>query len=57
MRKDLVDILCCPMCKGDLKLKVTEEEKDEVISGEFTCVKCECTYPIKDGIPDLLARG
>ena len=35
MRKDLMDILACPMCKGELELKIDEEEGDEVIRGSL----------------------
>ncbi len=53
MKRDLMDILACPMCKGDLELKV-EEEKDEIITGTLYCAKCDESYPIEDGIPNLL---
>ena len=56
MKKDLVKILCCPTCKGDLDLKIDKEEKKEIITGKFICKKCNVDYPIKDGIPDLLPR-
>ena len=56
MKKDLLDILCCPTCKGELNLKIEKEEKGEIITGHFTCKKCDCNYPIEDGIPDLLPR-
>ncbi|MCK4416389.1 MAG: methytransferase partner Trm112 [Thermoplasmatales archaeon] len=56
MKKDLVNILCCPTCKGDLKLKVEKEENGEIITGSFTCEKCKCTYSIEGGIPDLLPK-
>jgi uncharacterized protein YbaR (Trm112 family) len=56
MKKDLLDILCCPTCKGDLKLKIEKEENDEIISGNFTCEKCKCIYSIEDGIPNLLPK-
>jgi uncharacterized protein YbaR (Trm112 family) len=56
MKKDLVNILCCPTCKGDLNLKIEKEEKGEIITGNFTCEKCKFTYSIKDGIPDLLPK-
>jgi len=56
MKKDLVDILCCPTCKGELNLKVEKEEKGEIIAGIFTCEKCKCTYTIEDGIPNLLPK-
>ena len=56
MKKDTVDILCCPTCKGDLKLDITKEDKGEIIEGSFTCKKCDCNYSIKDGIPNLLPK-
>ena len=54
MRKDLMDILACPMCKGELKLTIDEEEGDEVIGGSLFCDTCNERYPIDDGIPNLL---
>lgn len=56
MKKELLNILCCPTCKGDLSLKIKKEEKGEIITGTFTCKTCDVTYPIEDGIPDLLPR-
>ena len=56
MKKDILDILCCPTCKGDLKLDIKKEEKGEIISGTFTCKNCRCTYFIEDGIPNLLPK-
>ncbi|MDI6888388.1 MAG: methytransferase partner Trm112 [Methanocellales archaeon] len=53
MKRDLMDILACPMCKGDLELTV-EEENDEIITGTLYCAKCDERYPIEDGIPNLL---
>ncbi len=54
MRKDLMDILCCPVCKGDLKLVVKQENGDEVLEGALECNNCPDTFPIDDGIPNLL---
>lgn len=56
MKKDLLDILCCPTCREDLTLKVDKEEKDEIIKGTLTCKKCKCNYSIEDGIPNLLPK-
>jgi len=44
--KELLKILACPKCKGDLKY---DEKNDKLI-----CEKCRLAYPIKDGIPVLL---
>ncbi|MCH8850873.1 MAG: methytransferase partner Trm112 [Chloroflexi bacterium] len=54
MRKDLMDILACPMCKSELELTTDEVEGEEVIRGSLFCAKCNERYPIEDGIPNLL---
>ena len=53
MNRDLLDIICCPVCKQDLELEVQEEE-DEIIVGNLYCDDCDENYPIQDGIPNLL---
>lgn len=54
MRPDLLDILACPACKAPLSLKTQEESAGETVSGTLTCTSCGNTYPIEDGIPNLL---
>lgn len=54
MRRSLLEILACPKCKGDLELEVLQEEGDEIVSGKLICKNCKATYPIEDGIPNLL---
>jgi len=49
-----MDILACPICKGDLQLSVTEEKDGDVVSGTLYCPKCDHRYPITDSIPNLL---
>jgi len=44
--KELLEVLACPVCKGDLKYN---EEKDILI-----CEKCKVYYEIREGIPVLL---
>ena len=56
MKKDIIDILCCPTCKGDLLLEIKKENNREIIEGDFTCKKCKCKYTIEDGIPNLLSK-
>ena len=56
MKREIVKLLCCPTCKGDLALTVKKEDKGEIITGSFQCKTCNVSYPIEDGIPDLLPR-
>jgi len=54
MKEDLMDILCCPLDKHDLELEVDERDDEEILSGSLVCTECGETYPIEDGIPNLL---
>ena len=56
MKKEILDILCCPTCKGELNLKIKKEENGEIIEGDFTCKKCSSSYSIVGGIPNLLPK-
>ena len=44
--KELLDILACPKCKGELRLT---KKNDGLV-----CEKCRLIYPIKDDIPVML---
>jgi uncharacterized protein YbaR (Trm112 family) len=54
MKREIKDILACPMCKGELELKIAEEDETEIVTGSLYCRKCDVRYPISDGIPNLL---
>ena len=54
MKKNLMEILVCPVCKGALELRVEQEEGDEVVTGSLFCAACDESYPIEDTIPNLL---
>lgn len=56
MKRSLLPILCCPVCKSDLELRVREENEVEILAGGLYCIACRVEYPIEDGIPDLLPR-
>lgn len=49
-----MDYICCPECKGSLRLLESEGDETEVLKGTLTCIKCERVYSIEDGIADLL---
>lgn len=44
--KELLEILACPKCKGDLEY---DSENEKLI-----CNECRLRYDIKDGIPIML---
>ena len=44
--KELLDILACPKCKGDIHLNATQDG--------LICEKCKLLYEIKDDIPIML---
>jgi len=54
MRRDLMEILACPVCKGPLELTAVREEGDDVVEGQLSCRACDITYPIAASIPNLL---
>jgi uncharacterized protein YbaR (Trm112 family) len=58
MKRSLQEIVCCPVCRGDLDLIVTAEGDDgEVLEGIFRCRACLIDYAIEEGIPNLLPPG
>ncbi len=54
MKPELMDILACPVCKGELKLSVDEKNETEIVTGFLYCPRCNVRYPIVDSIPNLL---
>jgi uncharacterized protein YbaR (Trm112 family) len=46
LSQDLLNILACPQCKGELRLNEGQTGLD--------CAVCKLRYPIKDDIPIML---
>ncbi len=46
IKKELLDILCCPKCKGDIRLSSAGDG--------LICDACKVLYPIRDDIPVML---
>ena len=46
LRKELLEILACPKCKGDIHLNSSEDG--------LICEHCRLLYEIKDDIPIML---
>ena len=45
--KELIEILVCPKCKGELEYRTAPVE-------EFVCHACKLRYAVDDGIPVML---
>ena len=43
---ELLEILACPKCKGDVQLTAAQDG--------LVCKQCKLMYPIKDDIPVML---
>ena len=54
MKESIMEIIVCPVCKGSLELTVTDRKDADIVSGSLLCVKCNHSYPIQEGIPNLL---
>ena len=46
LKPELLDLLCCPKCKGDLEYRPAQET--------LTCKQCATVYPVRNDIPILL---
>lgn len=42
--KELLEILACPACKGDVKRQ----------ENRIVCTQCGRKYPVRDGVPIML---
>ena len=49
VKQELLDILCCPKCKGNLEYKPQHNT--------LTCTKCRAVYEVKDDIPIMLVEN
>lgn len=48
IKQDLLEIICCPDCKGELSYN----EKESTL----TCASCKTVFDVNDGIPILLPK-
>ncbi|WP_019178140.1 methytransferase partner Trm112 [Methanomassiliicoccus luminyensis] len=55
MKRQLMNILACPVCKRTpLDLEVFKESDKGIEEGRLTCPQCRREYSISEGIPDML---
>lgn len=46
--KELLEILACPSCRGEVELR-TDGDREVIV-----CLKCGLRYPVRDDIPVML---
>lgn len=46
LHRELLEILACPKCKGDIRLNASQDG--------LICDRCRLVYEIRDGIPIML---
>ena len=54
MKKNLMEILVCPICKGEMKLETKDKNREDIFQGELVCKTCSKSYSISEGIPRLV---
>ena len=60
MRQDLLDLLICPAClpaERPLSLSGARRGGGEILSGTLDCRSCGRSYPIEDGLAQLLPES
>ncbi len=48
LSNDVLAIICCPKCRGDVKY--------DPQANTLTCVKCGKVYEVRDDIPIMLVK-
>jgi len=48
--KELLELLVCPSCRGDVELR-TDGDVERIV-----CQQCGLSYPVRDGIPVMLVE-
>ncbi|VEB45244.1 Trm112p-like protein [Chromobacterium violaceum] len=56
MKRELLAILRCPHCRGELHAAGSGENEGEIDDGELHCAGCRRHYPVVQGVPRLLLQ-
>ena len=57
MRRQLLELIICPKCQNKyLEIQIQEENEIEIRQGLLMCHRCNTSYDIDDGIPNLLVN-
>jgi len=56
VQRELLELLICPVCRGELTWSVREEQGGDVLAAQGTCPGGHA-YEIRDGVAGMLAAG
>lgn len=54
MKRQILDVLCCPNCKHDLTLVETQVVNEQIIEGFLECNNCQRSFEITKGVPRMI---
>ena len=55
MKKWVLELLCCPACRGEIELQEETQKADEIESGYLQCLQCGNAYKIYNFIPRFVS--
>ena len=53
MRREFLDLICCPACGAALELRSQSERDGEIWDGTLACQACAAEYEVRQGMPHL----
>jgi SAM-dependent methyltransferase len=56
MRRELMNLLVCPVCRGGLALDRERGSEDDIESGKLSCGSCAASYPILHFVPRFVPQ-
>lgn len=55
MKCESLELMCCPVCKGDLSLLEHQRGNEAIWEGTLSCKRCRLDFPIERGIPRFIS--
>lgn len=57
MNPQLIEVLRCPACLGDLELRDPAYSQERIEAGSLICVKCRISNPIRSFVPRFVSQS
>jgi uncharacterized protein YbaR (Trm112 family) len=56
VKPNLLPLMCCPQCRGDLQLTGINGSNEPLLNGRLACQRCHATFSIESGLPVMLTK-